>query len=141
MCNVTQHLHCISLQNTGRLNTIPGRSALTEVQDQLQVVSGGQRVRALHSDGEGLTSADDQALPINLPGAVSQVVFMTSPIHVNNQTCQDQQRQRFNAQSARSLSSAMMELHLRRNIWTESCLVIASRKINLKMLPLKRGSL
>lgn len=61
-------------------------TVLTQVQDHFQVVSGGQRLRALHSDGEGLTPAHNQALRVNLLGAVSQVVFITSQIHISDQT-------------------------------------------------------
>lgn len=71
-----------------RLNTLSllVRSVLTKVQHQLQVVLGGQRLRALQSYGEGLTPADNQALPVNLPGAVSRVVVTASQIHISNET-------------------------------------------------------
>lgn len=59
---------------------------LTKAQHHFQVVIGGQGVGALQRYGEGLTPADDQALPVDLPGAVGQVVLMTSQIHMSNQT-------------------------------------------------------
>lgn len=62
------------------------QAVLTKVQHQLQAVLGGQRLRELQSYGEGLTPADNQALPVNLPGAVSRVVVTASQIHISNET-------------------------------------------------------
>lgn len=61
-----------------------GGSVPTEVQNQLQAMLGRQRVAVLQSYGERLSPADNQALPIDLPGAVSQVVFLTPHIDISN---------------------------------------------------------
>lgn len=57
-------------------------SAPTEVQQQLQVMFGRQRVSVLQHYGEGLSPADNQTLPIHLPGAVGQVVLVTPHIDI-----------------------------------------------------------
>lgn len=75
---------------------MPHPSVLTKVQHKFQVVFWGQRTRALDDYGEGLTPADDQALPINVPGVVSQVVFMTSQVHVHNQTWREPTKDKWN---------------------------------------------
>lgn len=63
---------------------LPGRRNIrpTEVQQQLQVMFRRQRVAVLQRHGEGLSPADDQTLPIDLPGAVRRVVFVTLNIDV-----------------------------------------------------------
>lgn len=70
-----------------RLNTASTSAGLTKVEDQFQVVFEEHRgVRALQANGEGLTPAYNQMLPVDLPGAVSQVVFVASQININNQS-------------------------------------------------------
>lgn len=64
--------------------------SLTQVQDQVQVVSRGQSGAALHSYREGLTPAHQQPLSIHLPGTVSYVVLVTPQIDANHQTWKQQ---------------------------------------------------
>lgn len=71
-----------SVRSSGRGGTSGRWSEPTEVQQQLQVMFGRQRVSVLQRYGEGLSPADNQTLPVNLPGAVGQVVFVTPNINV-----------------------------------------------------------
>lgn len=66
--------------------------SLTQVQGQVQVVAWGRSSVALQGHRERLTPAHDQTLPVDLPGAVSQVVLAASRVDANGRCCWGEQR-------------------------------------------------
>lgn len=66
--------------------------SLTQVQGQVQVVAWGRSSVALQGHRERLTPAHDQTLPVDLPGAVSQVVLAASRVDANGRGCWGEQR-------------------------------------------------